>query len=78
MKRYGNLYERLVDPANIMAALLDAAEGKRDRRSVRRCLADPESTVRATIEIIGRGLEPCTPTPMRRWDESRRKWREIC
>src|SRR5574343_439808 len=40
MKRIGNIYEKLIDKDNILAAIKKASAGKRHRESVQRVLAD--------------------------------------
>ena len=52
-KSYNNLWQRMIDPDNIEAAVYAAAKGKRKKREVQRALAD----VPATVERIKRILE---------------------
>ena len=54
-KTYNNLYGKVIDYDNIVAAINAAAKGKRRKRSVQRCLTDVDKTARIIIEKIERG-----------------------
>ena len=45
MKRYGHLFEKVVDPENIKLAILQASKGKRNHRNVKRVLDDIDTYV---------------------------------
>ena len=55
MKSYGGLFERIIDPANLSAALDRAAQGKRERPPVRRCLNDRREPLRLLREELQSG-----------------------
>ena len=78
MKRYGNLYERLIDKDNVMEAVRRSSKGKRDRRSVQRCLQDVEGTADKVIAVIEGGFEPSAPAVIVLYDARRQKERTIC
>lgn len=78
MKRYGHLYEKLIDPENVRAALMSAARGKRDRAATAACLADPDKAAAGIIAHIEGGVAPSPPSTFDRYDPARQKWRSIC
>lgn len=78
MKRIGNLYERLTDPAEALAALEAAARGKQDRPGVRVRMKNAREAAKELVDVIERGYEPSPPDVRAVYDDRRRKWREIC
>jgi len=74
MKSYGGLFERIVDPANLRAALDRAAAGKRERAPVQRLLAERETEIPRLAEALRAGtycprpyqqFAICDPKPRR-------------
>lgn len=78
MKRYGGLYERLLDHDNLTAAVLASARRKRHRAPVARCLSDVDGTAERIGEIIRSGFAATPPTVRVIYDARRCKERTIC
>lgn len=52
LKRYGFIYEKICDPENIRNAILHAAKGKKDRRTVEEILENVDLAVEILEEIL--------------------------
>lgn len=73
MKRYGNLYEKVIDRENVRAAVLAAARRKRARRPVKRCLDDLDGTVESVRRLLEGGFSASQPTVRAFHDQRRGK-----
>lgn len=79
LKSYNGLYERMMEPEEIQAAIREAARGKKRRRNVQRALDDlpgKAKKIRASIERPG-GWRPPKHKAEPRQDGSHKKMRMI-
>jgi len=78
MKRVGHLYEKILNPDLIHAAICEASRGKRNRESVKRVMADIPTHVEKIREMLTNGTY--TPKPYHvfmRYDPHSQKTRKI-
>lgn len=77
-KRVGFLYEKMLDRAFITETIRLAANGKKNRRSVRRVLANIDAYAEKLLVMLQtNSFIPSKPKVKRVYDVSSRKWRDI-
>lgn len=78
MKRVGHLYEKILDPAVIDAAICEASRGKRHRTSVKRVLADKPKYIAKLQETLANDAVELSPYRVfNRYDHRAGKTRTI-
>ena len=78
MKRIGNIYEKLIDKDNILAAIKKASAGKRHRESVQRVLADIPGHVDQIHALLkNKTYKPCRVQEKTVKEGARQKERKI-
>jgi len=78
MKRVGNLYDKMLDPAVIEWAICEASKGKRHRADVKRVLADmPKHVQRIQDMLTNRTFKPSPYHVFERYDRLNKKTRKI-
>jgi hypothetical protein len=78
MKRVGYLYDKMLDPDLIHAAICEASQGKRSRADVKRVLADIPAAVNAIQNMLsGNAFKPSPYHVFNRYDHLSKKTRKI-
>ena len=78
MKRYGYLFEKVIDRDNLYNAIINASKGKRKRRNVQKVLADIDNKVDELERLLT--TRTFKPHPYGRkviYDSGRKKERDI-